>query len=75
MSLEKKYMVVHCTGYLKSWAPAKIGMHDQDGEGDVDACNLSCLVSPLQFMHQCTSFNRENLIIQISLNVFLMQKQ
>lgn len=45
MNKEKKYMVVHCTGYLKSWAPAKIGMHDQDGEGDVDACNLSCLVA------------------------------
>ena len=45
--LEKKYMVVHCTGYLKSWAPAKIGMNDQDGEGNVDACNLSCLVSYL----------------------------
>lgn len=31
-------------GYLKSWAPAKIGVDDQDTEGDVDACNLSCLV-------------------------------
>jgi hypothetical protein len=38
---------VHCTGYLKSWAPAKIGVHDQDAEGDVEACNLSCLVRRL----------------------------
>jgi aryl hydrocarbon receptor nuclear translocator-like protein 1 len=42
--LEKRYVVVHCTGYLKSWAPTKIGMQDQDAEGDVEACNLSCLV-------------------------------
>ncbi|XP_046464311.1 aryl hydrocarbon receptor nuclear translocator-like protein 1 isoform X1 [Daphnia pulex] len=45
ISKEKKFTVVHCTGYLKSWAPAKIGVHDQDAEGDVDACNLSCLVA------------------------------
>ena len=38
---------MHCTGYLKSWAPAKIGVHDQDAEGDVEACNLSCLVKRL----------------------------
>ncbi len=44
---EKKFVVVHCTGYLKSWAPAKIGVDDQDTEGDVDACNLSCLVIDL----------------------------
>lgn len=50
---EKKYVVVHCTGYLKSWAPAKIGVDDQDTEGDVDACNLSCLVAVgrIQPMH------------------------
>nr|CAH0110205.1 unnamed protein product [Daphnia galeata] len=45
ISKEKKFTVVHCTGYLKSWAPAKIGVHDQDAEGDVEACNLSCLVA------------------------------
>jgi len=42
---DKKYAVVHCTGYLKSWTSAKIGMQDQDPEGDLDACNLSCLVA------------------------------
>lgn len=43
---DKKFCVIQCTGYLKSWAPAKIGVEEQepDAEGD---CNpsLSCLVA------------------------------
>ncbi|CAH0578353.1 unnamed protein product [Chrysodeixis includens] len=45
---EKKYCVVQCTGYLKSWAPAEMS----DGAGSTgegadegDQCNLSCLVA------------------------------
>nr|XP_022917453.1 protein cycle isoform X2 [Onthophagus taurus] len=41
---DKKYQVIQCTGYLKSWAPAKIGLEEQEGETD-DSCNLSCLVA------------------------------
>ncbi|XP_075228552.1 basic helix-loop-helix ARNT-like protein cyc isoform X2 [Lycorma delicatula] len=44
---DRKYSVVQCTGYLKSWAPAKIGLQDgeADSEVDGDTCNLSCLVA------------------------------
>ncbi|PSN34385.1 Aryl hydrocarbon receptor nuclear translocator-like protein 1 [Blattella germanica] len=41
----RKYCVIQCTGYLKSWAPAKIGLEESEGEGDGEACNLSCLVA------------------------------
>ncbi|XP_057669330.1 protein cycle isoform X2 [Diorhabda carinulata] len=41
---DKKYNVIQCTGYLKSWAPAKIGLDEQE-EGDGETCNLSCLVA------------------------------
>ena len=37
---------------MKSWAPAKIGVDDQDTEGDVDACNLSCLVGYIYVVAQ-----------------------
>ncbi|CAB0037618.1 unnamed protein product [Trichogramma brassicae] len=40
-----KYCVIQCTGYLKSWAPAKIGLEEQESEADGEACNLSCLVA------------------------------
>lgn len=43
--LDRRYSVIHCTGYLKSWAPAKIGLEDHEAEGEGDACNLSCLVA------------------------------
>ncbi|XP_023313196.1 protein cycle isoform X2 [Anoplophora glabripennis] len=43
-SSDKKYSVIQCTGYLKSWAPAKIGLEEQE-EGDGESCNLSCLVA------------------------------
>lgn len=41
-----KYCVIQCTGYLKSWAPAKFGLDEQDqAEADGEVCNLSCLVA------------------------------
>ncbi|XP_011315360.1 aryl hydrocarbon receptor nuclear translocator-like protein 1 isoform X2 [Fopius arisanus] len=42
-----KYCVIQCTGYLKSWAPAKISAdQEQEGEGlEGENCNLSCLVA------------------------------
>lgn len=45
MSSDKKYCVIQCTGYLKSWAPAKIGLEEQETDSDGDSCNLSCLVA------------------------------
>ncbi|XP_043504504.1 protein cycle [Polistes fuscatus] len=44
-NVDWKYCVIQCTGYLKSWAPAKIGLEEQEGETDGEACNLSCLVA------------------------------
>ncbi|XP_025086091.1 protein cycle-like isoform X1 [Pomacea canaliculata] len=43
-SESKNFMVIHCTGYLKSWSTAKIGLED-DSETDSDSCSLSCLVA------------------------------
>ncbi|CAG9558045.1 unnamed protein product [Danaus chrysippus] len=43
---EKKFCVVQCTGYLKSWAPAE--MSDgccTDAGSEEESCNLSCLVA------------------------------
>lgn len=45
LNSDKKYSVIQCTGYLKSWAPAKIGMEEQENDCDGDSCNLSCLVA------------------------------
>lgn len=45
LNSDKKYSVIQCTGYLKSWAPAKIGLEEQETESDSDSCNLSCLVA------------------------------
>ncbi|XP_053623656.1 protein cycle isoform X2 [Plodia interpunctella] len=44
---EKKYCVVQCTGYLKSWAPAEMceGGRTSEGGEEGEACNLSCLVA------------------------------
>lgn len=44
---DKKYLVIQCTGYLKSWAPAKIGLdeHQESSDCDPESYNLSCLVA------------------------------
>jgi len=44
--VDKKFSVIHCTGYLKSWAPAKMGLEEHESETDGE-CNLSlsCLVA------------------------------
>ncbi|CAL8082352.1 unnamed protein product [Orchesella dallaii] len=39
---ERKYIVIHCTGYLKSWA--KVGLDEAESDTE-DPCNLSCLVA------------------------------
>lgn len=39
---------MQCTGYLKSWAPAKSSTdqeNENEGTFDGEACNLSCLVA------------------------------
>lgn len=41
-SADKKFNVIHCTGYLKEWTPVKMGLED---ETETDSCNLSCLVA------------------------------
>ncbi|CAG5123680.1 unnamed protein product, partial [Candidula unifasciata] len=43
-SERKNYKVIHCTGYLKSWSKAKIGL-DEDSEADNDCSILNCLVA------------------------------
>ncbi|XP_052129133.1 protein cycle isoform X1 [Frankliniella occidentalis] len=49
-SAERKYSVIQCTGYLKSWAPEKMGLEESElvegesGAGAGGAC-LSCLVA------------------------------
>ena len=41
-SPEKKYVLIHCTGYLKSWPLTKVGL-GQPGEAEDSA--MSCLVA------------------------------
>lgn len=50
MNGDRRFCVIHCTGYLKSWAPAKMGLseepeQDQEQEADGESSNLSCLVA------------------------------
>ncbi|CAB3367806.1 Hypothetical predicted protein [Cloeon dipterum] len=42
---DRRYSVIQCTGYLKSWAPAKMGLEEPDGEDGESASHLSCLVA------------------------------
>lgn len=42
--LDKKFNVIQCTGYLKSWSPAMVGVEEQE-DADSDSSNLSCLVA------------------------------
>ncbi|XP_033751765.1 protein cycle-like [Pecten maximus] len=42
----KSYILIHCTGYLKSWSTSKVDLGETD-EAD-DNCNLSCLVAVCQ---------------------------
>ena len=67
---DKKFSVIQCTGYLKSWAPAKIGLEEQetDAEGE---CNLSlsCLVAvgrlqPNLFLDYNNGFMKSNITVK-----------
>ncbi|CAM9727105.1 unnamed protein product [Lampetra fluviatilis] len=40
----KNFCTIHCTGYLKSWPPTKMGL-EEEGESSDEGCNLSCLVA------------------------------
>lgn len=42
---DRKYIVIQCTGYLKSWAPSVIGADESDMDADGDLSNISCLVA------------------------------
>lgn len=42
---DKKYVVIQCTGYLKSWAKNGLEEHQENTENDTDSYNLSCLVA------------------------------
>lgn len=46
---DKRFCVIQCTGYLKSWPPAKMGLEpeqdQQEQDGDGESSNLSCLVA------------------------------
>ena len=46
--VDKKYLSIQCTGYLKSWPLAKVGLEPEGGhggeEGDPETC-MSCLVA------------------------------
>ncbi|XP_077994450.1 basic helix-loop-helix ARNT-like protein 1 [Glandiceps talaboti] len=41
----KNYVTIHCTGYLKSWPSAKMGLSSDSENFYGDECNLSCLVA------------------------------
>lgn len=44
---DRKYSVIQCTGYLKSWVPAKLNSSgdEPDLDADGDMRNMSCLVA------------------------------
>ncbi|XP_061408660.1 basic helix-loop-helix ARNT-like protein 1 [Lethenteron reissneri] len=41
----KNFCTIHCTGYLKSWPPTKMGLEEEGESSDNEGCNLSCLVA------------------------------
>ncbi|EDW70838.2 protein cycle [Drosophila virilis] len=43
LSMDHKYQIIQCTGYLKSWMPIKD--EEQDGDSDDQTTNLACLVA------------------------------
>lgn len=50
MNADKRFCVIQCTGYLKSWSPAKMGLEEteqeqQEQDADGESGNLSCLVA------------------------------
>ncbi|KAL8601956.1 hypothetical protein ACOMHN_008448 [Nucella lapillus] len=55
----KNFTVIHCTGYLKSWSTAKIGL-DDDNETDNDSCSLSCLVAVGRVQNSVNPFASED---------------
>lgn len=43
---DKKYCVIQCTGYLKSWASTKANIEEEDTiDDDSDLSNMACLVA------------------------------
>uniref|UniRef100_A0A1I8QB71 Cycle n=1 Tax=Stomoxys calcitrans TaxID=35570 RepID=A0A1I8QB71_STOCA len=44
LSIDDKYRVIQCTGYLKSWTPIKEENHDGDSDDQITN-NVSCLVA------------------------------
>ncbi|MBN3304383.1 ARNT protein, partial [Amia calva] len=50
---EPQYVVVHCTGYIKSWPPAGVSMPEE--EADSSQGNRFCLVAigRLQVLSPC----------------------
>lgn len=62
LSMDEKYRVIQCTGYLKSWTPIK--EENQDTDSDDQITNLSCLVAigriPSNVMEDQTSSSLDN---------------
>lgn len=57
---DKRFCVIQCTGYLKSWAPAKMGVEEQESEADSSECSLSCLVAIGRLVDFNNGFFRPN---------------
>ncbi|XP_072034661.1 basic helix-loop-helix ARNT-like protein 1 isoform X2 [Amphiura filiformis] len=51
----RRYINIHCTGYMKSWPPAKIGISGGGEDGESDGCNLSCLVAIARVLSMATA--------------------
>lgn len=53
---DKKYVVVQCSGYLKS----KIGIDDQEMDADGESCNMTCLVAVAKIPLTTLKFNQSS---------------